>query len=570
MTTSVLSLLRKGALAGSVVLHHLGGDHASFAVQVTRRLGLARRIPLGRGPIAWQVVAAHLADQPLAVGGAADQWAAGHPGAGLLDRLATSVVLHHGLDHLVPPRLMSGRMKALAALRRGSYQTALDELSERSRLARTTRSERLMMTPGVWPLLNGASSSSARPFHPRPRTVVHALTSSLPHTVSGYTARSHSLMTAQRELGWRVEAVTRVGYPAAIGKLLAADLDVIDGIPMHRLQPSWLPLTLAARLRAQAQGLAAVVEQVRPQVLHTTTDHTNAIAVQAVAHRFDLPWVYEMRGQLELTWLASRPDRLREPARTSERMALQRARETDAARTADAVVVLSQVQKHELIDRGVPADKITVAPNAVSPSLLSHHTTPAEARAHLGLPRQGHWVGTVSSLVDYEGLDTLLRAVARLRAEGRDIRCAIGGDGVSRPGLMALARELGINDQCLFPGRLARSAAVNWMAALDVVAVPRKDTPVCRVVTPLKPVEALALNRPVIASDLPALRELLEPTGNLLVTAEDDNAWARALTESIDDRAASTERAARGREWAAGRTWHSNAQLYADLYDSLR
>ena len=147
----------------------------------------------------------------------------------------------------------------------------------------------------------------------------------------------------------------------------------------------------------------------------------------------------------------------------------------------------------------------------------------------------------------------------------------IAGDGVARPGLQALAAELGIAELCAFPGRVDREDARLHHAALDVFTVPRRDLPVTRAVTPMKTVEASATGRPVVASDLPALAELVEDerTG-LLVPAEDPAALAAALDRLAGDPAERARLGAAGREWALQtRTWEANARRYRALYDRL-
>src|SRR5699024_9217223 len=159
--------------------------------------------------------------------------------------------------------------------------------------------------------------------------------------------------------------------------------------------------------------------------------------------------------------------------------------------------------------RGVDAGAITVVPNGVDETLLTGHLSRGAARAAVGLPApQGVFlVGSVSALVDYEGFDTLLRAAAQLitdptqDAELRDrLHVLLAGDGTAAPELRALSKELGIADRVIMPGRIPREAARDWVQALDIVIVPRHDAEVTRTVTPQKPVEAMALGRPVIAS----------------------------------------------------------------------
>ena len=428
-------------------------------------------------------------------------------------------------------------------------------------LARRMAGEREALT-GDWPTLPRETG-----YTPRPGRVLHVLTNSLPHTRSGYAQRSHAILRAQAEAGLQVSAVTRPGYPVQVGVPWARAVDVVDGIEYHRLTPSRLAQGQAARVRQHAALLLELVRAERPALLHTTTHYVNAMAVRAVAEACGIPWVYEVRGRLADTWAATRG-----PAATaSPRYAAFTAREAQAARAADAVVTLGEGMRQTLVSEGVDPERIVLAPNAVDARFEAPPPSRATARNHLGLDPDGRYVGTVSSVVDYEGLDLLVRAAARLAPDHPRLRLRIVGDGVALPGLRVLAHRLGIADICEVPGRVAREDAVWHHSALDVFCVPRRDLPVTRAVTPMKSVEASALGRPVVASDLPALAELVEDgvTGELF-RAEDLDAFVAALGRLLS-RPEEAERLGRaGRDWAlATRTWSSNVTRYRDLYTAL-
>ena len=449
----------------------------------------------------------------------------------------------------------------------GDLTAATEQVSgSDTALGRRLESEHRMLTPGM--RVDLVHSTPVRNGH----GVLMSLTNCLPWTSSGYTARSHAICTALAARGEKVTAVTRIGYPVTVGLPARPVVHIIDGVPYHRLPIAALEPTLDGRAGQQAHLVRQLAREVRPAVLHTTTDYTNAVATRAAAEATGLPWVYEMRGMLELTWIASRPPHHRDAAADSERVRLLRAREAELAAAADAVVCLSAVQRDDLVARGVDPASILIAPNAVAPRVLERTPiSPADAREALGLPREGTWVGTVTSMVDYEGLDTLVRAIARARARGQDIRGALVGDGVSRPGLCRLVEELGLGDVVHLPGRVPAATAVAWHEALDVFAVPRRDTPVCRYVTPLKPLEAMALGRPVLASDLPALAEVLgDPTAGRLLPPGDVDAWSDALVASAENPKWRAEMAARGRAHAARHTWTKVAESYAGLHQRLR
>src|SRR5699024_1693677 len=159
-----------------------------------------------------------------------------------------------------------------------------------------------------------------------------------------------------------------------------------------------------------------------------------------------------------------------------------------------------------------------------------------------GLDPDLKYVGTISSLVPYEGIETVVEAAASLMRNRPKLRLLIVGDGTALPNILETARKLGIPDKLITPGRVEREQSHLYHQALDIFVVPRVSTQVTRIVTPMKSVEASASGKPVIASDLPALSELVnhEKTG-LLVPAEHTVAWAEAINGLLDnpERAAS-------------------------------
>ncbi|MFI2485272.1 glycosyltransferase [Promicromonospora kroppenstedtii] len=397
-------------------------------------------------------------------------------------------------------------------------------------------------------------------------TVLHHLTNSLPHTQSGYTLRSHAILVAQRAHGLDASATTRPGYPLTIGSLGARGTDVVDGVAYRRLVPARATSDAARRAAQETDLLVEAARAAGAHVLHTTTPAAVGSLARAAARRLGIPWVYEVRGLPEETWVAAQgTSEARACAAASRRRALMQAKETELALAADAVVTLSGTMRDALVARGVPAGHITVVPNAVPDALLAgHHPTPEAARAALGLPA-GPAIGTVSSLVDYEGLETVVRTVATLRARGQEVTGVLVGDGVSRPGLARLARELGVAEHVVLPGRVPPDVALTWLAALDVVLVPRRDHEVTRLVTPLKPVEAMAVGRPVVASALPALAEAVGGAG-LHVDADDLAGWADAVGGLLADAGRRAELVELGHGVATERTWVRNAETYLGIY----
>ncbi|MFC6080343.1 glycosyltransferase [Sphaerisporangium aureirubrum] len=397
--------------------------------------------------------------------------------------------------------------------------------------------------------------------------VLHCVTNALPYTQAGYTVRTHRIVTAQLAAGLDPHVVTSWGWPMLQGHADAEPYDELDGVPYHRLLPSGdVPFESRGRMVRGAGEVAELVRTLRPQVLHAATDHRNGSVALAVRERTGTPVVYEVRGFLEETWAS------RDPARVgSERHLLQREREAHIMRAADAVVTLAETMATEIVERGVPREKIFLAPNAVDDSLLTAEYDGAALRAAYGIAPHEIVVGSVSSIVGYEGFATLLSAAALLRDSGTPVRVLIVGDGAERPALLAQAEQLGLGDLALLPGRVGPEEALQAQAALDIFACPRDDLRVCRLVTPLKPVEAMALGKPVVLSDLPALSELVGSDGaGLLVPPGDPAALAKALAGLSEDPARRAEMGEAGRaEVAAKRTWSRVAEGYRAIYQSL-
>jgi glycosyltransferase involved in cell wall biosynthesis len=234
-----------------------------------------------------------------------------------------------------------------------------------------------------------------------------------------------------------------------------------------------------------------------------------------------------------------------------------------------------------LEDRGVPAERIVLVPNGVDETLLAEAQAVDAARRAVGLdlPPGAFVVGGVSAVVAYEGHEVLLRAAAALLgdpatpAELKErLHVVVVGDGTAAPDLLALARELGIAQRVHLPGRVPRGEARAWVQAMDVIAVPRLDLEVTRSVTPQKPVEAMALGRPVIVSDLPALRETVTGADGaaraVLVQAGDPESLAAAIASLHEDEETRRDLSAGGRDLARERTWPALMRRYEALYAS--
>ncbi|MEG0880822.1 MAG: glycosyltransferase, exosortase A system-associated [Janthinobacterium sp.] len=394
--------------------------------------------------------------------------------------------------------------------------------------------------------------------------ILHILDHSLP-LHSGYTFRTLAILRQQRALGWHTMQLTSAKQGPSAGPQ-----QLVDGWHFYRTAPDarWWARLPVLRQVAVIVGLAVrlrqLARQVRPDVLHAHSPALNAIAALNAGRALGIPVVYEVRAFWEDAAAdhgSSRPGGLR--------YRLTRALENHALRRADAVTTICEGLRRELRARGVPADKITVIPNAVDAGAF--HAVHDPALAHtLGL--DGHPViGFIGSFYAYEGLALLLRAMPRMLAAQPALRLLLAGGGPQEAALQALAAQLDIAHAVVFAGRVPHAQVAAYYQLLDICVYPRLPMRLTELVTPLKPLEAMAQSRLVVASDVGGHRELIEhgKTG-LLFRAGDAEALARTVLNLLlaPDSWAPLRRQARafvGTE----RSWASSVGRYADVYARL-
>ena len=575
------------SLAASIGWRHASADPVRALLLAWRVLPAPLRGwlrlagPYGRAAVLWgagerDAALASLAASPrrqAAFALAADQPDAA---AAALDRL--------GRDHRARPVLA-----ARLAWREGRLTEALRALDQAPgrqarRLRATLTAEQTLLTappPGQSMIVassghiapvSGHDHETAReaPAPHVPGRVLHLVTDALPTTSAGYTIRTHEIALAQREAGLDPHVATRTGYPVTQGSIDGRRLVVLDGVPYHRLLPWRMPGGPSAGPSERGLELAAALtRQLRPAVLHAASNFANARLALALGERYGLPVVYEVRGFWEDTWLSRYPDNNKLAA--SELYQRNRDLETRCMLAADLVVTLGEAMRDEIAARGVPREKILIVPNAVSAEFLQPLPDATTLREELGIKPDEQVVGEVTSLVPHEGIGTLLEATAILRARGVPVRALIVGDGPERAALQRQAAQAGLAEAAVFTGRVPASKVRQFHALLDIFVVPRTPDRVCQLVTPLKPVEAMASGLCVVTSEVKALTEIVkhEVTG-MQTVPQDPVSLADCLEYLIYSPDIRRKLGDNAREWVAGdRTWALNAARYRDAYARL-
>jgi PEP-CTERM/exosortase A-associated glycosyltransferase len=397
--------------------------------------------------------------------------------------------------------------------------------------------------------------------------ILHVLDHSLP-LHSGYTFRTAAILREQRALGWDTVQLTtpRQGW-------CSTEVEDAGGWTFHRTPHApGLRARIPAvgvyldEMKATEKRLDTLVAQFRPDVLHPHSPVLNALPALAVGRRHGVPVVYEMRASWE--------DAAVDHGSTHEgslRYRMSRALETYALRRADAITTICEGLVADISARGINRSRITVIPNAVDVSAFRFDVSPDESlRSRLGLAG-ATVVGFAGSFYGYEGLDLLLDAVAKMLPARTDLRVLLVGGGPQEAALRAQATRLGLAEHVRFTGRVPHGEVQRYYELIDVLAYPRKAMRLTELVTPLKPLEAMAQGRMFVASDVGGHRELVRDgeTG-VLFRAGDAGALARAISDLLARRADWPRIARQARAYVeTERTWARSVSRYAGVYESV-
>lgn len=409
-------------------------------------------------------------------------------------------------------------------------------------------------------------------YEPIPDRVLYLLHNSLPFHSAGYSTRTHGLLSGLRGQGWDVQGVTRLGYPYDMPKMdklgEIAPSNLVDGVPYHRLSTTpgiekKSPIT--EYIKRYVSALEAKSMEERPQILHAASNHWNGLAAVSAANRLGIPSIYEVRG----LWEVTRGSRDFEWAKGGMYRFMARM-EADAAANATHVLAITQALKDELINRGVDGEKITVVPNAVDAQRFTPQPRDAELEAQLGF--QGKTViGYIGSVLDYEGLGLLIEAAERMRSQRDDFVVMIVGDGAELERFQSEVETRELRDVVRFLGRVPHEDVERYYSLVDIAPFPRLPLPVCEMVSPLKPFEALAMGKAIVASDVAALAEIVQPgvTGLLHRKGDVDDLTAK-LTELVERPELRQQLSSNGLTWVReNRQWPDMAQRVSAIYESL-
>lgn len=396
--------------------------------------------------------------------------------------------------------------------------------------------------------------------------ILHILDHSIP-LHSGYTFRTRSILNQQRARGWQTCHVT-----SAKQGVCEAEIEEVDGLIFYRTTPpnglfSKIPalnqLSLVNPLRDK---ILEAIEREKPDILHAHSPALNGLAALKAAKISGLPVVYEIRAFWEDAAVdhgTCKEDDLR--------YRLTRKMETYVVKKVDAVTTICEGLRRDLRERGIPEKKITVIPNAVNIEQFNViNEKNAELLAHFKL-QDRVVLGFLGSFYAYEGLDLMVKAMPAIIKSIPNAMLLLVGGGPQEQNLEALISELKLEKHVIMPGRVPHSDVGKYYSLVDLLVYPRKSMRLTQLVTPLKPLEAMAQGKLVLASDVGGHQELIEhdKTGWLFKSGDIDD-LASSAVKVLSNPSDWPQKIDNGRAFVTQiRNWTNSVENYRTIYESL-
>ena len=396
--------------------------------------------------------------------------------------------------------------------------------------------------------------------------VLHVLDHSIP-LHSGYTFRTAALLREQRALGWETFHLTSPKQGET-----SASFEDVDGLRFYRTPvakgtlakiPVGKELALMKQLEAR---LEEVAREIRPDIIHAHSPVLNALPAIKVARKLGIPVVYEIRAFWE--------DAAVDHGSTQEgslRYRATRKLETRAIQQVDHVFTICEGLRADIVARGIPVSKVTVIPNAVNVESFQLASPPDPQLQEKWKLTGKTVIGFIGSFYAYEGLDLLLDALPELIKRRPDVRLLLVGGGPQEANLRQQAERLGLGEYVIFTGRVPHQEVNRYYNLINVLAYPRHPMRLTELVTPLKPLEAMAQGQLFVASNVGGHKELIEhnKTG-ILFKAGDCESLTQALLDLLKNEALWPQLKSNGRDFVENvRNWRNSVANYRTPYKKL-
>ena len=339
----------------------------------------------------------------------------------------------------------------------------------------------------------------------QPIKVLHVLDHSLP-LHSGYTFRTRSILNAQHQMGIITAMIT--GCKHAEHSTCSDEVEHVGNLTFYRTYPTYLRKIPVANqmdvVMTLKKRLDSVITREQPDILHAHSPCLNGMAALSAGKKHGLPVVYEMRASWEDAAVSHGTC-----VENDLRYKISRALETFVLKRADHITTICEGLKGDIQIRGIPPEKITVIPNAVDIDQFQPITEKDTALLTDLKLESKKIFGFIGSFYAYEGLGLLVKAMHAIKNSCPDAHLLLVGGGQTENTLKAMVADLDLSSHVTFTGRVNHQAVMRYYSIIDLLVYPRLSMRLTDLVTPLKPLEAMAMGRPCLASDVGGHKELI-------------------------------------------------------------
>jgi glycosyltransferase involved in cell wall biosynthesis len=281
-----------------------------------------------------------------------------------------------------------------------------------------------------------------------------------------------------------------------------------------------------------------------------------------------LAWLFRVRYVIEKNGIME--DEFRSRGFSEIVIKLLRLAEEINFRLSDKIVCVTEGIKREIVRRyKVNEGKLVVIPNGANIELfrpLDKH----ECRRKLGLEEEAFYIGFVGSFAPWQGLEILIEAAKRVKEQGyAQIKYILVGDGEQEPLLRQKVREYKLEQEIRFTGRVAYEQVVNCINTFDVCYLCKERLSFG--FSPLKLYEYLACSRPVIASRVDGVKEVIEGGKcGYLFEPGDAGELAKRIIQGYQERDTLQEMGLRGRKLVESKyTWRATAKRIVEVLSEV-
>ncbi len=393
--------------------------------------------------------------------------------------------------------------------------------------------------------------------------ILHVLDHSIP-LHSGYTFRTRSILREQAKLGWKTSHVTSIKHiNAKNAEEVHDNLRFYRTINANEILARIPIFNQLYVIRTLQKRLTEVIEKEKPDIIHAHSPCLNGIAAINAAKKFSIPVVYEMRASWE--------DAAVEHGTTTEgslRYRLTRALETFVFKRVNGITTICNGLKKDIANRNIGETPIQVIPNAVNADEFEQHSADIKSLRKQYKLGQSYVAGFIGSFYAYEGLNLLIDAMHAMSASELDVKVMLVGGGPEEQRLRDQVKRLELEDKVIFTGRVPHDQVDRYYDLIDVLVYPRVSARLTDIVTPLKPLEAMAMGKVFIASDVGGHVEIVpERLHSVLFKAGSVEALVNALEDSIANKPLKALFSGWARKHVkAERTWAKSVAGYVPLY----